>query len=415
MSIFGMMRTSISGMAVQADRLGAISDNVANAKTTGYKESSTEFSTLVLEAAPGQYQSGAVETHVRHLVSKQGSFEYTSSSTDLAVKGNGFFIVKGADGQNFLTRAGSFVKDANGDLVNAAGYKLLGVKAGAPDAPANGAAGLEVVNVGSQKLKAVPSTSGSLTVNLDFRASVVPAPTASANAAASVYTSKNSIITYGNKGEQVTLDVYYTKTAADTWEVAIYDQADAASTTAPFPYASGPVSTTTLNFDPANGDLVSPTSLSFAVPGGQTLNLDISKSSQLASSFAPRAVSIDGNAAADVDHVEVNDKGEIYGIYTNGARVLNFTVPLARVPSPDNLTPVSGNVFSLSGTSGDIQVGTAASLGLGTIVSSALEASTVDIASELTLMIETQRNYTANSKVFQTGAELSDVLVNLVR
>ena len=75
MSIFGMMRTSISGMAVQADRLGAISDNVANAKTTGYKESSTEFSTLVLEAAPGQYQSGGVETHVRHLVSKQGSFE----------------------------------------------------------------------------------------------------------------------------------------------------------------------------------------------------------------------------------------------------------------------------------------------------------------------------------------------------
>ena len=125
-------------------------------------KSSTEFSTLVLEAAPGQYQSGGVETHVRHLVSKQGSFEYTSSSTDLAVKGNGFFIVKGADGQNFLTRAGSFVKDANGDLVNAAGYKLLGVKAGAPDAPANGAAGLEVVNVGSQKLKAVPSTSGSL-------------------------------------------------------------------------------------------------------------------------------------------------------------------------------------------------------------------------------------------------------------
>ena len=247
--------------------------------------------------------------------------------------------------------------------------------------------------------------------HIDSRASVVPAPTASANAAASVYTSKNSIITYGNKGEQVTLDVYYTKTAADTWEVAIYDQADAASTTAPFPYASGPVSTTTLNFDPANGDLVSPTSLSFTVPGGQTLNLDISRSSQLASSFAPRAVSIDGNAAADVDHVEVNDKGEIYGIYTNGARVLNFTVPLARVPSPDNLTPVSGNVFSLSGTSGDIQVGTAASLGLGTIVSSALEASTVDIASELTLMIETQRNYTANSKVFQTGAELSDVLV----
>jgi flagellar hook protein FlgE len=95
--------------------------------------------------------------------------------------------------------------------------------------------------------------------------------------------------------------------------------------------------------------------------------------------------------------------------------VPTYRIPLASVPSPDNLTPLAGNVYALGVDSGDLQVDFPRSGGFGTLVSSALEQSTVDLASELTAMIESERNYTANSKVFQTGAELMDVLVNLKR
>ena len=88
---------------------------------------------------------------------------------------------------------------------------------------------------------------------------------------------------------------------------------------------------------------------------------------------------------------------------------------MGQVTSPDGLTPLAGNVYSASQTSGPIGLGFSRSDGLGEIISSALEQSTVDLAGELTSMIDAQRSYTANSKVFQTGSELMDVLVNLKR
>src|SRR5438046_137383 len=118
MGLYGMMRTSASGMAAQANRLGTVADNIANTSTTGYKRASTEFSSLILESGNSEFLSGSVETRIRHSISEQGAFKFTTSVTDLAVKGNGFFVVSGNDDQTFLTRAGSFVRDGEGDLVN---------------------------------------------------------------------------------------------------------------------------------------------------------------------------------------------------------------------------------------------------------------------------------------------------------
>jgi flagellar hook protein FlgE len=124
---------------------------------------------------------------------------------------------------------------------------------------------------------------------------------------------------------------------------------------------------------------------------------------------------VSGNAPSQVDRVEIADDGTLYAVFGNGARIATYRIPLGNVASPDNLTPLAGNVFTPGVDSGDIQVGFAGTGQFGIFVSSALEQSTVDLASELTAMIESERNYTANSKVFQTGAELMDVLVNLKR
>lgn len=419
MSLTGMMRTSVSGMNAQANRLGTVSDNIANSSTNGYKRSSTEFSSLILSSGSSEYTPGGVQTKVRYAISEQGAFQYTTSVSDLAISGQGFFVVSGPNGTPYLTRAGSFVVDGEGNLVNAANYKLMGYSLanGDPGGVANGFTGLVPVNIGQLSLQANPSDAGTLYVNLNSEATTVAAANLpSANAATATYTSKTSLVAYGNLGEEVTLDIYYTKTGTNTWEVAVFDRSAAASGGG-FPYSSGPITTANLAFDATTGQLTgaSPQSLSIAVPGGGTVNLDISQTTQLAADYAVRDAQVNGNAPSEVDHIEISDDGTLYAVYENGARQATFRIPLAGVTSPDNLQPLAGNVYAPSLESGDVQIGVAGESGLGTLSSGALEKSNVDIASELTTMIESQNSYSANSKVFQTGAELMEVLINLKR
>ena len=126
MSLYGTMRTGVSGMNAQSNRLSTVAENIANANTTGYKRASTEFSSMILPSGNGSYNSGGVQTEVRYSISQQGATTFTTSASDLAIDGGGFFIVEGANGQEYLTRAGSFVPDSQGNLVNAAGFTLMG-------------------------------------------------------------------------------------------------------------------------------------------------------------------------------------------------------------------------------------------------------------------------------------------------
>jgi flagellar hook protein FlgE len=146
-----------------------------------------------------------------------------------------------------------------------------------------------------------------------------------------------------------------------------------------------------------------------------SLTIDLSKTTQLGYKFNPDGGKIDGNAPSKVAGYQIDKAGIVYVKYENGDLDPRYRVALASVQSPDNLVPQSGNVYSQGVDSGVIVTGFAGSGDFGSIQSGALEGSNVDIANELTAMIESQRSYTANSKVFQTGADLLDVLVNLKR
>jgi flagellar hook protein FlgE len=419
MSLYGVMRTSVSGMNAQSNKLSTVADNIANASTTGYKRASTEFSSMILDSSAGNYNSGGVDTQIRHAVTEQGSLAYTTSVTDLAISGGGFLIVSDPEGNMFLTRAGSFVPDGSGNLVNAAGYYLMGYSTanGDPDVVANGLTGLEVVNISQTELAATPSTEGTFTANVPADADIVAAADLpSANAATATYSAKTSLVTYDDLGGQVVLDVYFTKTAADTWEATVFDHADAA-TGGGFPYTSGALVTETLDFDPTTGQLTtaSANSLSVPVPNGETLELDLAGMTQLNADFTILTADVDGNAPSTVESVEIGPDGTLYSVFENGDRTSTYKIPLADVPSPDNLEALPGNIYAPSIGSGDVQVGFSNTGGFGTLVSGALESSTVDLASELTAMIEAQRGYTANSKVLQTASDLLDVVVNLKR
>jgi flagellar hook protein FlgE len=418
MSLYGMMRTGVSGMNAQANRLSAVADNIANSDTTGYKRSSAEFSSLIMPGTGGAYNSGGVTTTIRSAVSTQGVMTYTTSVSDLAVNGDGFFVVQDASGTPYLTRAGSFVPDAQGRLVNAAGYQLMAYDYanGDPAATANGFEGLVPVQISDQEMTATPSTEGIFSGNLPAGATPVAAGSLpSTNSATAQYTSKTSLVAYDNLGNKKLLDVYFTNTGAGTWEVSVFDQSKATPGTS-FPYTGGALGTANLTFDTTTGKLTGATTgVSFTVPGGQTLNLDLSKLTQLGTGFTVADAKVNGNAPSSIQKVQIGQDGVIYAQFADGSTKALYKIPLADVQSPDNLTAMPGNVYVQSTDSGAVHIGFANEGKLGSIVSGALENSNVDIAEELTNMIAAQRSYTANSKVFQTGSDLMDVLVNLKR
>jgi flagellar hook protein FlgE len=387
---------------------------------------------LVLPSTSGNYNSGGVQTTVRQSVSEQGDISYTTSGYDLAISGDGFFIVQSPDGVPVLTRAGDFTKDPLGNLVNSAGFKLMGYSydAGAPAVVVNGFSGLVPINVNQSGLTAIASTTGNFAGNLNSNAAVATGNLPLSNTAPMTADTKQmSMVGYDKLGNTVQYDFYFTKTAvttpppaapgvASTWQVAVFRHADAATGgTSSFPYtpaATAAVGNTTLTFD-ANGKMVSTGALTIndTITAG-SIAMDLSGFTQLASEFAGTGTP-NGQAASPVKEVTIDKDGTVYAKYADGTSKPLYRVPLATVASPDNMTLMSGNVYSANGTSGVTVTGFPQTNGFGSIQAGALESANVDLAGELTEMIESQRSYTANSKVFQTGSDIMDVLVNLKR
>jgi flagellar hook protein FlgE len=480
MSLYGVLRSGVSGMNAQSNKLGTVAENIQNSSTTGYKRASTEFSSLILPSSEGNYNSGSVTSRVRYTIADQGPIAYTTSGSDLAISGNGFFVVTDPSGSPYLTRAGNFVKDGRtGNLINAAGFTLMGYKLGTEsvDPSLNSLDGVEPVNMASFGMQATGSTAGTFKGNLPFGQTVartdgvvtppdsvtLEAPAISTGAQIeftiggvsrrfSVTTEKNvadvaaaitaahggditatevsgdlvltsttaspmtgsftsvskasSLQVYDKVGNPIKIDIALSKVDANNWTISVFNGSD------PTKPLTGSTSMN-LNFD-ANGKLTGSGVLGFNIPGGESFNLDMSGMTQLAGEYNVTGSS-NGNAPSAVKDVEFAADGTVYAVYEDGTRVGAYRIPLATVPSPDNLSPRAGNVYETTAASGGYQVGFPEMSGFGSIASGALEGSNVDIGTELTAMIEAQTSYTANSKVFQTGSELLDVLMNLKR
>lgn len=412
-----ILNTSVSGMLADSNWLSTIAQNVANANTTGYKNVETQFSALV-DASPGQTpQVAGVSSSMISYNTMQGQVETTQTVSDLAVQGAGFFIVSDGSGNTFLTRNGSFVPDAQGYLVNSAGYYLMAApttNATASSQSVNSLSGLQKVNIDGAAAQASPSTTAALTANLPSTATIIAnANLPSTNTAGAQFTAETTLTAYDNLGGAHTVNVYFANEGGGKWEVDAYDASTAAAGGG-FPYTSGPLAPPgTLNFSPTTGALQSGSPLTFTVPGGQALSLNLGSMTQLASAFGVTSSTINGNAPGTMSGIAISQSGVLSFQYSNGASSDAYIIPLANVASADNLTSVLGDAFQTNYASGTMQINNSLSGGLGSINSSSLENSTVDLQAELTNMVQAQSSYEANSKVFQTGANLFDTLNHL--
>ena len=406
MGIYGMMRTGVAGMNAQANRLTGVADNVANVSTAGYKRTDTQFSDLVMPSTRNAYQSGGVMTTVRHDISMQGAGRGTGKPGDIMLEGNGFFRVQDESGTEYLTRAGSFQRNGEGYLQNAGGFYLLDET------------GKRVMIKGGagELLPGKVTDQASLTANL--QADMATNPNAfGKNEDGSIneksYDLKKFVTIYDEQGTAVKLDIYFTKTGDNKWQMnACVGEGKNVTI----------LKTQDLTFDTNGMSLIDPVAtdqnISITAPnvnGGQfNFKLDISGLTQLGANFTFDSKQ-NGYAPGTYKNFSFNEKGEIQVSYSNSQVRSIGTVGLSTVTAPDSLIPVTGTVFQAVPEAGGQTFGHPGEGTFGVLRSGMLEESNADIGDELTDMIEAQRNYTANSKVFQTGSEVMDVIVNLKR
>ena len=413
MGIYGMMRTGVSGMNAQANRLTGVADNVANVSTAGYKRTDTQFSSLVMPSTKSAYQSGGVLTTVRHDISVEGSGRATGKVGDIMLQGNGFFRVQDDSGSEYLTRAGSFQRTGEGYLQNAAGFYLL-------DDMGNRV----VIKGGAGEL--IPGqTTHHMKMNANFPADaeIITKPFSIDDP--SSYNIKKSMTVYDDQGVAVQLDYYFIKVEDNHWIGKPYVGKQAGTDTTWFPHRSY----ADFYFD-KNGDLCPPTgNISIDLPNTNnkdqifTIWINIldkdpvtnkTRTTQMGSNFTFSQTQ-DGYAPGTYQSFSFSEKGEILVHYSNNVTKVVGLVGVSTVTAPDRLIPITGTAFQVTPDAGAQTFGHPGEGIFGTLKSGLLEESNADLGNELTDMIEAQRNYTANSKVFQTGSEVLDVILSLKR
>ena len=473
MSINSAMLAGVSGLKANSAALAALSDNIANVNTVGYKRSQVDFQTMVTGGSAGGYSAGGVLAHARHYVTQEGLLQRTNSSTDLGISGQGFFVtteqaedLTAADARLF-TRAGSFSVDTLGYLRNSAGLFLQGWIAnteGEITVDPSDLTRLNSINVGAVGGAAEPTTRVSLNANLLSSQAVSPEfPTYDAlTNSMAMYDAETGagvrpdfemqIPVSDSKGGKRTLAISFLKTDVPNQWLAEIRAVPASDVVTGTGLANGQIRTGLVAFtqdgrldiaamqamgssalfpDPENATLTFGGS-DAAAPGAGAVNwapslgvddqqvsfsLDTAAGglTQYDSQSVVQAVITNGTAFGNLTNIEINEEGFVTAIFDNGVTRRIAQVAIATFPSPDNLISVNGNAFRVSQGSGTYNLKAPGTGGAGMIAPNQLEASTVDLSAEFTGLITTQRAYSASSKIITTADEMLEELIRVKR
>ncbi|MCS7294079.1 MAG: flagellar hook protein FlgE [Dehalococcoidia bacterium] len=420
------MFSAISGLRAHQTWMDVIGNNIANVNTTGFKVGRVRFTDILSQLVRGasgptdqrgginplQIGLGAVVGAV-DTIHTQGALQLTGKPSDLAIQGDGFFVV--SDGsQTLYTRDGAFDIGSDLRLVNPSnGFYVLGWQA---DANGNvdpaGPVGPITIPIG-QQLDAVPTTQITVQGNLDANQDTAATPPH--------YVTKVSVV--DSQGKRHEFYILFEKTGPNTWNYTLQeDDPRTSSTTEDDPeFDLGGTTNGTLVFD-VNGNLdvsassIAAVDLDASAGGADVVSVtpDFTRLTQLAASSTANAAA-NGAPAGSLTTFTVSQSGEVLGIYSNGVTKVIGQVALALFTNPGGLMKVGGNAYLPTVNSGEPIIGPADSGGRGKIASGYLEMSNVDLAQEFTSMIMAQRGFQANSRVITTSDEVLQELVNLRR
>jgi flagellar hook protein FlgE len=444
MSILHAMYSGVSGIQAEGEALGVVGDNISNTNTVGFKAQRAIFQDVLghsisagtSTALPG---SGVRMSGVQQMFT-QGSLSNTGVATDLALSGDGFFVMKGSLSGvtgNFYTRNGQWTIDKDGFMGNTDGLKAQGYAA-----LPNGTFSAAVSSIQVPTAAIMPNATKVLTVTANLDSSAVT-PTLAWDAQNPSATSNfsTSISVFDSLGNAHTVDVYFRKTAAGAWDWHALAKSSEVTTPAPT------VPATDVNTQIGNGAMTFTTSgaLQALVPNPpttvattfvgaavQTITADFGSAitpavvggvpgsgldgiTQFAGASNVSSQQQDGYASGSLSGIGVDGTGVVRGMYTNGQQLAIGQLAIAKFQANESLGRAGNNMWIESRESGNAALGTAGSGGRGAVSAGALESSNVDIAQQFVDLIAHQRAFEANSKTITTADEMLQTLQNIKR
>lgn len=427
MSILASLYTGVSGMSAQGQALGVIGDNIANANTIGFKASRAEFQDIIsknLKGILGGNQIGrGVKIGAVNPILSQGNIDATEKVTDLAISGDGYFKVKGSDGESY-TRDGSFHFDREGYLVTNDNQRVQGFSA---DEKGNIVNKMEDIKFPKALIPAKATSELKFDLNLDSR--VEPTKKFDVNDPYSTSHYSTGVEMFDSQGNKHLVSFFFNKVADRQWEFkGLVDGKEISggdadkmsivaegrlSFTVDGKLESQETSSTAFNFTGGAlqdqkikinfGDAIS--------EGGKGLTgtKQYGKNSDLISWHQ------DGAAAGTITSMSFNDEGVLTAVYSNGQAQDLAQIALAKFENPEALFKVGNNRLKESRDSGTASVGAPGAAGRGRLFAKSLERSTVDLAQEFVNMIQNQRGFQANAKTITTTDELLNEVIQLKR
>ena len=407
-------QTAISGLQSASTDLQVLGNNISNANTVGFKQSTAEFADAYAAAiagnAPTNGQIG-IGTHVATVAQQfsQGNIQSTSNPLDVAINGNGFFQFD-HNGSTVYGRNGQFQLDANGYVIDSNGAKLIGTPA--VSGKLTGGTGPLQITEGMLQ----PQATSGVVISLNLNAASTPVASGTAFNAAdpTTYNYSTSTTVYDSLGSPHLLTTYYqlVSGAGTNWNV--YYSVNGTN-------ASGGVTSGSLGTLPftatgaVSGTVSLPTSglvwADGATPGA--INVGYAGSTNYATASAVNSINDNGYAAGSLTNLAVNPDGTIFGDYSNGQSSLLGQITLTNFSAPQFLQRAGNNYFVETYQSGQPLTGSPSAGGLGTLQSSAVEGSNVDLSTQLVDLIVAQQSYQANAQTIKTQNQVLQTLLSL--
>lgn len=395
----------VSGINAASQNLDVIGNNIANANTVGFKQSTAQFADIYAGSKVG------LGTRVNSVVQSftQGNIESTGRAMDVAITGgNGFFRMVSTDGQVYFSRNGQFQRTDDGRLVNAQGLQVTGYPAGAT---AGGGVQPQPLVISNAQMPPKATDGITAQYNLDSRSKDIDGvaiPFNPTNSASFTYSS--TIEVYDSLGNAQQVGMYFAKRGDNDWDMYIADANGAV--------LQGPTEVTfTENgqLDQIGGAAAAPFTLAMnpgngAAPMSMTVNL--AGTTQFGDDNDPKVIDQTGYGSGSLLGFTIEKDGTIRGSYSNEQTMSLGQIVLATFGNVEGLNPEGDNVWSATGSSGQALLA-APGGSMGSLQSSAVEASNVDLSAQLVSLIIAQRNYQANAKTIEVQSEVASRLVNI--
>jgi len=401
-------RIALSGLnAAQAD-LGVTANNIANTSTTGFKGSRTEFADLFAVSLQG-VSSNATGNGVRvAAVSQQfaqGNIEFTDSNLDLAVSGQGMFILSD-NGALSYTRAGAFQMNRDGYVVNSQGLRLQVY-------PPLAAGGFNTGGLDDLRLLTTdspPSATANVEYVLNLPGNATPPPVAVFDPNdPNSFNQATSLTLFDSLGATHTGTLYFTKTGvANQWTAQLTIDGATVGGAQTLQYSN-----TGLLTAPVGGQLAFPAYTPTTGAADMQVTVDLSRSTQYGSNFAVNSVTQDGYTTGRLIGIDIDETGIVQARFTNGNSEPLGQVAIANFANPQGLQQLGNTQWAETFSSGQALRGQAGNSGFGLVQSGALESANVDVTEQLVNMITAQRNFQANAQMISTADSITQTIINM--